>query len=65
MSSGNIDQLIDRWYNDAAFRAAMRADPEGTLARCGIELSEDEREALRRLDAAQPTDAQLEERISK
>ena len=65
MSSGNIDELIDRWYNDAEFRAALRADPEGTLARSGIELSDEVREALRGLDPTQPTDAQLEERISK
>jgi hypothetical protein len=66
VSSGKIDALLDRWYNDAEFRAAMRADPAGTLARCGIDLSDEEREALLRLDPARrPTDAQLEERISK
>ncbi len=65
MSREGIDEFVDRWHNDAEFRSAMRADPEGTLARSGIELSDDEREAVLRLDLDHITDAQLEERISK
>ena len=65
MNREKIDQLVDRWHNDVAFRSAFRADPEGTLARDGIELSDDERAALRGLDLRNMTDAELEARISK
>ncbi len=65
MNRGSIDQLVDHWHSDTAFRSAFRADPEGTLARHGVELSDDERAALRGLDLGNVTDAELEARVSK
>lgn len=68
MDRGIIDQITDRWHNDAAFRSALRADPEGTLAREGIQLSADERAALRNLDVpsmSNLSDAELEARINR
>jgi hypothetical protein len=60
----NIDPLVDRWVSDPAFRAAMRANPEGAARAAGVTLTADEREAMRSLDWGQ-SDDQLTARISK
>jgi hypothetical protein len=65
MNRETMDQLVERWHGDAEFRAALRADPEGTLAREGIALSNAERAALRGLGLDRVSDAELEARISK
>lgn len=50
MSRESIERLIDRWMNDMEFREQLRADPEGAVRATGEELSEDEWEALRKVD---------------
>jgi len=55
---------MDRWMNDPGFRQEMRADPEGTVRRSGVELDQDEWAALRNIDWSLP-DEQLQARASK
>jgi hypothetical protein len=50
--------------NDPAFREQMRQDPEGTAKSTGLELDEEDRQALRSVDWSQ-SDEQLKERVSK
>ena len=59
-----ISKLMDRWTNDAAFRRQLRADPEGTLQRSGVQLSADELAAFRSVDWNQ-SDEQLSSRTNK
>ena len=40
MSSEHIDRFVDRWLNDASFKARMLADPDGTAAADGFNFSE-------------------------
>jgi hypothetical protein len=64
MSRETIEQLIDRWMDDPAFRAAVREDPEGTVRSSGLELDEDEWAALRSVDWSL-SDEELTVRASK
>ena len=50
MSQAQIETIIERWMNDAAFRERMRAAPKATVAEEGYELSDEELQALDRLD---------------
>lgn len=50
MSREAIEQLIDRWTEDPAFRAAVRQDPEAAVRSMGLELNADEWAALRAVD---------------
>jgi hypothetical protein len=59
-----IEQLTDRFINDPEFRQQMRLDPVGTAERFGIELDEEDRQALLSIDWTLP-DEQLIERTSK
>jgi len=59
-----MEQLLDRWMNEPAFREEMRADVEGAVRRCGLDLNEDEMAALRNIDWSLP-DEQLEIRVIK
>ena len=45
-----MQQLADRFMNDPEFREQMRQDPEGTAERTGLELDEEDRQALRSVD---------------
>lgn len=56
MSRQAVKQLIDRWINEPAFREELRADPEGTVRRSGLELVEDEWQALRQIDWPLPNE---------
>lgn len=56
MSRQAVKQLIDRWINEPAFREELRADPEGTVRRSGLELDEDEWQALRQIDWSLPNE---------
>ena len=58
------DELLSRLTEDPDFREEFRADPEGAVSKRGIELSEEEREALGRLDTS-GSDKELAERVSK
>ena len=59
-----MQQLAERFMNDAHFRERMRQDPEGAAEREGFALDEEDRQALRSTDWS-GTDEQLNERVSK
>jgi hypothetical protein len=59
-----MQQLTDRFMNDAHFRERMRQDPEGVAEREGFALDDEDRQALRSIDWS-GTDEQLNERVSK
>ena len=64
MRNDVVQKLVDRWENDMAFRELMRKDPNGAVMTTGLELTEDEWAAIRKVDWKQP-DAALQQRISK
>lgn len=64
MRNDVVQKLVDRWENDMAFRELMRKDPNRAVLTTGMELTEDEWAAIRKVDWKQ-TDAELQERISK
>jgi hypothetical protein len=64
MSTNGFDQVVDRVRNDPAFRDEMRSDPEGTIQRANVTLTEDERHRLQRIDWNLP-DEHLEEQLRK
>ena len=64
MSREAVNELFDRWVNDATFRQDVRTDAEGAVRRTGAQLEEDEWAALRTVDWNQP-DAELQARASK
>ena len=59
-----MQQLTDRFMNDADFREGMRQDPEGAAERSGYQLDEEDRQALRSVDWS-GSDEELKERVSK
>ena len=59
-----MQQLTDRFVNDAEFREEMRQDPEGAAERSGYQLDEEDRQALRSVDWS-GSDEELKERMSK
>jgi len=59
-----MQQLADRFMNDADFREEMRQDPEGAAERSGLELDNEDRQSLKSMDWNQ-SDEQLKERVSK
>ncbi len=59
-----MQQLTDRFMNDAGFREQMRQDPEGAAETQGFQLDEEDRQALRSVDWSD-SDEQLNERVSK
>ncbi len=63
MSQAAVQTLVDRWLNDATFRGALRADPDGAVRAAGVELDGDEWAALRAIDW-NASDADLEARMS-
>jgi hypothetical protein len=60
----SMQQLADRFINDAEFREQMRQDPEGAADGAGYELDEEDRLALRGVDWS-GSDEELKERVSK
>jgi hypothetical protein len=50
MSRASVQLLLDRWMNEPAFAAQLRKDSEGTVRAMNVDLNEDERAALRRVD---------------
>jgi hypothetical protein len=40
MSSEQVDRFVDRWLNDASFKARMLADPDGAVSDAGFTFSE-------------------------
>ena len=59
-----MQQLADRFMNDPEFRERMRRDPEGAAESQGLELDDEDRQALKSVDWGQP-DERLKERVSK
>jgi hypothetical protein len=64
MSRTAVENLIDRWINEPAFRQELRTDPEGAVRRSGAELDETEWAALNNVDW-NLTDEELQARVSK
>ena len=60
----SMQQLADRFMNDADFREQMRQDPEGAAEAHGFRLDDEDRQALKSVDWS-GTDEQLNERVSK
>ena len=59
-----MQQLADRFVNDANFRDEMRQDPEGAAERSGLPLDEEDKQALKSIDWG-GSDQELNERVSK
>ena len=59
-----MQQLTERFMNDADFREEMRQDPESAAQREGFALDEEDKQALRSMDWNQ-SDEELQERVSK
>jgi len=64
MSREAIEQLIDKWMNEPAFRAELRADPVGAARRAGARLTDEELTALRNVDWSL-SDDELQARYTK
>lgn len=64
MSREAIETLMDRWMNEPAFRAELRADPEAAVKKSGVQLDEDELTALKAMDF-NLEDEELQARVSK
>ena len=60
----SMQQLADKFMNDADFRKEMRRDPEGAAEGSGLPLDEEDKQALRSIDWS-GSDEQLNERVSK
>lgn len=59
-----MQKLTDRFMEDADFRDRMKQDPEGTAESEGLQLDEEDRQALKSVDWSQ-SDEQLKERVSQ
>jgi hypothetical protein len=64
MSREAVEYVLDRWINDAAFREALRADPEAAIRQAGIELDPAEWAAVRNATRL-PDDHRLDARENK
>ncbi len=60
----SMQKLADRFMNEADFRERMRQDPEGAADSTGLQLDEEDRQALRSIDWS-GSDQELTERVSK
>ena len=60
----SMQQLADRFMNDTEFREQMKQDPEEAAQRSGLQLDEEDKQALKGIDWS-GTDEQLNERVSK
>jgi hypothetical protein len=59
-----MQQLADKFMNDADFREQMRQDPEGAAERSGYQLDDEDKQALKSMDWS-GSDEELHERVSK
>ncbi|HEV7274890.1 MAG TPA: Os1348 family NHLP clan protein [Devosiaceae bacterium] len=57
MEQSQIERLVERWMNDPEFRNRMRTAPLETVAAEGYELTDEEQQALQRLDLNQSDEA--------
>jgi len=60
----SMQQLADRFVNDTGFREEMRRDPEGAAERSGLQLDDEDKQALRSMDWS-GSDEELNQRVSK
>ena len=60
----SMQQLADRFMNDADFREQMKQDPEGAAEHSGLQLDEEDKQALRSVDWS-GSDEALNDRVSK
>ena len=60
----SMQQLADRFMNDAQFREEMKQDPEGAAERAGFQLDDEDKQALKSVDWS-GSDEELKERTSK
>jgi hypothetical protein len=60
----SMQQLADRYMNDAHFREQMQHDPQGAAERSGLPVDEEDKQALMSIDWS-ASDEQLKERVSK
>ncbi len=60
----SMQQLADRFINDAEFREQMKRDPQGAAERSGLPLDDEDKQALKSVDWS-GSDEQLKERVSK
>lgn len=63
MSREALEQLVQRWLNEPAFRAEIRRHLEGAIERADYGLDEDEWSVLRNTDWGQP-DEELRTRMA-
>ena len=59
-----LEELMDRWINDSAFREEFRADPEAAVRDSGLTLSAEEWNDLRAMHAQSPNE-ELQPRVSR
>jgi hypothetical protein len=59
-----MQQLAERFMNDAQFREEMQQDPEGVAERSGYQLDDEDKQALKSVDWS-GSNEQLNERVSK
>ena len=64
MSQVGVEELIDRFTNEPAFREQMRQDPEGAVRTAGVELDEEEWAALRAVNW-RASDEELQALVTK
>lgn len=63
MSRQALEQLVQRWKDDSAFREALQRDPEAAVERAGYRLDEQEWAVVRDTDWSQP-DVELRTRMA-
>jgi hypothetical protein len=64
MSQAAVEELMDMWLNDEAFREEVRKNPEAAIRARGYDLDEDEWSAVQSIDW-DISDQELRERVSK
>ncbi len=64
MVQNGVDQLVEKWLNDADFRERMKRDPEGTVKSCGILLDAEEWATVRNI-VMSISEEELRARISR
>ena len=60
----SMQQIAERFMNNAEFREEMRQDPEGAAERSGYQLDDEDKQALRSMDWS-GSDEALNDRVSK
>ncbi len=64
MAMQGLEQIMERYTQDPAFKQQLQADPEAAAKAAGITLTDEDRAALRGLDFSL-SDQELQQRVSK